>query len=442
MDNKLSQKLSREISLFPATMMVVAVVIGSGVFFKPSSVFGGINAPGLGIVAWILGGIITLAGALSIAELGTAMPQTGGLMVYLNRLFGEKLGFLFGWSQVLIYFPAMDAALAVAFASQCTAFWPLTDVQQKLVSVGMLVVLGLINLLPTKVGAKFASVVTIAKLIPIAVIIVAGLTLGQAHTFTPMVSSGTTASGFGAAMLGVLFAYEGWIAVCNLGGEIQNPAKNFPKAILFGLLIITVVYLGVNIAVLNTMSLDAILASKKVVSDAAEILLGTAGARLIAIGILVSIFGCLSPFILAGGRLPYSMAMEGNFIFRSFFSKLNGNGSPANAIFIQIVLAALYILTGTFDTLTNLLVFVTWGFISVGIAGVFVMRKKHSELVKEDGYRVPLFPVVPIIGIIGALYICFNTIVTTTGFAIFGVLVTLIGLPVYSLIQKRNANTQ
>lgn len=433
-----NQELKREIGLFQATMMVVGMVIGSGVFFKPSSVFGETMAPGLGLVAWIIGGIIAMAGALSIAELASAIPETGGLMIYLNKLFGEKLGFLFGWTQVLIYYPAMDAALAVAFASQCTLFFDIGPMEQKIIAVVVLILLGAINLLSTKAGAKFASVVTVAKLIPIVVVIVAGITMGKSHTFTPMVSEGSSFRDFGAAMLGVLFAFEGWIAVCNLGGEIKDASKNFPKAIFFGLLIITVIYLGVNIAVLNTMSLEQIINSPKVVSDAAEILFGSFGARLIAIGILVSIFGCLAPFMLSGARLPYSMAKDNKFIFKDFFVKLNKNGTPANALLIQIILAFCYILTGTFNTLTNLLVFVTWMFIVLGIIGVFILRKKHKELLKEDTYRVPLFPIVPIIGAAGALFICVNTFINTTGFAIFGVIVTLVGLPVYMIIDKEN----
>ena len=434
------QELKREIGLFQATMMVVGVVIGSGVFFKPSSVFGGTMAPGLGLLAWIVGGIIAMAGALSMAELASAMPETGGLMIYLNKLFGEKLGFLFGWTQVLIYFPAMDAALAVAFASQCTSFFNAGPAEQKIISIIVLIVLGLINLLSTKTGAKFASVVTVAKLVPIAVIIIAGIFLGKVHAFSPMVSEGSSPSGFGAAMLGVLFAFEGWISVCNLGGEIKDAPKNFPKAILFGLSIITVVYLGVNIAVLNTMTIEEIINSPTVVSDAAEILLGSFGSKFIAFGILVSIFGCLAPFLLTGARLPYSMARDNKFIFKGFFAKLNKNGTPANAILIQIILAVCYIMTGTFDTLTNLLVFVTWMFIFLGIIGVFVLRKKHKDLFKKGTYRVPLFPIVPVIGAAGALYICINTFINTTGYAIYGLIVTLVGLPVYMFIKRASNN--
>ncbi len=433
-----SIELKKEINLFEATLLVVGVVIGSGVFFKPSAVFGNAGAPGLGIIAWIVGCIITIAGALSIAELGSAIPETGGLMVYLNKLYGEKVGFLFGWAQVLIYYPAMDAALAVVFATQCTSFMDITPTEQKMLAIGLIIVLSIINLVSTKFGTKFASVATLAKLIPIAVVIVAGLALGKVHAFTPMVSSASTGTGFGAAILGVLFAYEGWIAVTNMAGEIKNPVKNFPKAIVFGLIVITVAYIGVNLAVINTMPIEAVAASDKVVTDASVILFGQGGASLIAIGIIISIVGCLAPFIMTGARVPYAMAKDDLFVAKKFFSKLNKNGTPANAIMFQSIIACIYALTGSFDTLTNLLVFVTWMFIMLGIAGVFILRKKHQELIKEDTYKVPFYPVIPILGIIGALYVGINTLITSTNFALYGLAVTLIGLPVYMVIKSKN----
>ncbi|WP_123054280.1 amino acid permease [Clostridium sp. JN-1] len=435
-----SPGLKKEINLLEATLLVVGVVIGSGVFFKPSSVFKNAGAPGLGILAWVVGCIITIAGALSIAELGSAIPETGGLIVYLKKLYGEKMSFLFGWVQVLIYYPGLDAALAVVFATQCTSFMDITPVGQKILALALLLVLGIINLISTKVGTKFASIAAIAKLIPIAVIIAAGLAMGKVHAFTPMASSASTGVGFGAAVLGVLFAYEGWIAVTNMAGELKNPVKDLPKAIVIGLTIVTIVYLGVNLAVINTMPVAAVAASKKAVADASVILFGPTGAGLISIGIIISIVGCLSPFIMTGARLPFAMAKDKLFVAEDFFSKLNKNGTPANAMIFQLALACIYTLTGSFDTLTNLVVFVNWIFIMLGIGGVFLLRKNHKELIKEDSYKVPLYPVIPIIGIIGALYVGVSTLITSTSFALYGLGVTIIGLPVYMLLRKRNEN--
>jgi APA family basic amino acid/polyamine antiporter len=433
--------LKREINLMQATLLVVGIVIGSGVFFKPSSVFKNSGAPGLGILAWVVGCIITVAGALTIAEIGSAIPKAGGLFVYLRELYGEKYAFLLGWVQTLVYYPGMSAALAVVFATQCTSFIDLSPAGQKAVAIGLIIFLTIVNLISTKFGAKFAAVFTIGKLIPIAVIIVCGFAMGKVHEFTPMTTSASTGAGFGAALLGVLFAYEGWVAVANMAEEMKNPAKDLPKAIVIGLTIITIAYLGVNLAIINTMSVADVAASKKAASDAAVILFGPVGEKLIAAGILISITGCLSAFIMTGARIPYAMAIDNIFVFKSFFRKLTERQAiPANALIFESILACIYALSGSFDTLTDLAVFVIWLFFILGIAGVFKLRKNFKHLIPQDSYKVPLYPVVPIIGIVGALYVVISTLFTGTANALFGLGVTLVGFPVYMYIKKSESN--
>ncbi len=433
--------LKREINLFQATLLVVGIVIGSGVFFKPSAVFRNAGAPGLGILAWIVGCIITVAGALSIAEISAAIPKAGGLFVYLKELYGEKWAFLLGWVQTLIYYPGMSAALAVVFATQCTSFMDVSPTGQKVMAVGIIIFLSIVNLISTKFAAKFASVFTIAKLIPISVIIICGFAMGKVHEFTPMTTSSSSGAGFGAALLGVLFAYEGWVAVANMAEEMKNPAKDLPKAIVIGLTIITIAYLGVNLAILNTMSVADIAASKKPASDAAVILFGSVGEKLIAAGILISITGCLSAFTLTGARIPYAMAVDNIFPFKNFFGKLSKkSATPNNALIFQSILACIYALSGSFDTLTDLAVFAIWLFFILGIAGVFKLRKDHKELIVEGSYKVPLYPIVPMIGILGAMYVVVSTFITGTANALFGIGVTLVGLPVYMYIKKSNSS--
>lgn len=434
-----SVELKKDINLVQATLLVVGIVIGSGVFFKPSSVFKNAGAPGLGVLAWVVGCVITVAGALSIAEIGAAIPKSGGLFVYLKELYGEKWAFLLGWVQTLIYYPGMCAALGVVFATQSTSFVDLSPTGQKMMSVGLIIFLTTINIISTKFGTKFAAVFTVGKLIPIAVIIVCGLTMGKVHEFTPMTTAASTTAGFGAALLGVLFAYEGWIAVTNMAGEMKNPSKDLPKAIVIGLIIITIAYLGVNLAIINTISVAKVAASKKAASDAAIVLFGPVGEKLIAGGILISIIGCLSAFIMTGARIPYAMAEDNIFIFKGFFGKLSGKeATPANALIFESILACIYALSGSFDTLTDLAVFAMWLFFILGIYGVFRLRKKFKHLIPENSYKVPLYPVVPIIGIAGALYVVISTIINSTNNALFGIGITLAGLPVYMYIKKSN----
>lgn len=438
MDKNETQGLKKEIGLLQATLMVVGIVIGSGVFFKPSAVFKNAGAPGLGVIAWIVGCILTIAGALSISEIGAAIPKTGGLFTYLKELYGEKWAFLLGWVQIIIYYPGLSAALAVVVATQSTTFIPLTDIQQKVVAIAMIIFIVIVDTVSTKFATKFTSIFTIAKLVPIFVIIVCGFAMGTVHDFTPMTSSASSASGFGAALLGVLFAYEGWIGVANLSGELRNPVMDFPRAIIFGLIIITIAYIGVNLAILNTMPIAQIAASKKAASDASVILFGKFGESLIAVGILISIIGCLSVFLITAGRVPYAMAEENLFPFKRFFGKVNDKlGTPANATIFEGILACIYALSGTYDTLTDLAVFVMWMFLILGIGGVFILRKSHKELIKPNSYKVPLYPFTPIVGMVGAIYVVINTLITSTTNALYGVGVMLIGIPLYLYVKNK-----
>ena len=213
--------LKKEIGLMEAITMVVGVVIGSGIFFKASSVFSNAGTPALGILAWIVGGIITIASALTIAEIAAAIPKTGGIFVYLKELYSEKWAFLFGWVQAVIYVPGVAAALSIVFVTQATYFITLTAVQQKLLAIIIIFFITFINILSTKLGSKVQFISTIAKLIPIFVIIAFGLLKGEANGFAAIstaTSSTTGLAGFGAAILGTLWAYDGWVGVGNMAG--------------------------------------------------------------------------------------------------------------------------------------------------------------------------------------------------------------------------------
>lgn len=434
--------LKKSIGLIEATLLVVGIVIGSGIFYKPTAVMNAMPAPGMALSIWVIGGVLTLAGALTMAEIGSAIPRTGGLYVYLKELFGERVAFLFGWVQVLVYYPGLSAALAVILATQTTSFISLTEMQQKLLAAFYMIFIMLINYLSTQFATRFSSIFTIGKLLPIAAIMLAGIIIGDQHTFTPFLPEASAnvnmASGFSAALLGVLFGYEGWIAVSNLSGELKNPRKDYPKAIFFGIMIITIAYIGVNIGILNTMTTEEIMHSEKIASDTAVVLFGQVGEKLIAAGILVSIIGCLSGFLMSSGRIPFAMAEENMIPFQKFFGKVDErSNTPFNSILFITVLSLIYIFSGTYDTLTNLSVFVTWMFLIIGMAGIFVIRGKRPDLLKNSNYRVPLYPVTPIIGIAGALYVVASSLISGATMAIFGVGVTLLGIPIYEYLKRK-----
>jgi APA family basic amino acid/polyamine antiporter len=435
----IEKALKKEIGLMEAITMVVGVVIGSGIFFKASSVFSNAGTPMLGILAWVVGGIITIASALTIAEIATAIPKTGGIFIYLKELYSEKWAFLFGWVQAVIYVPGVAAALSIVFVTQATYFITLTAVQQKILAIFIIFFISLINMISTKLGSKVQFFATIGKLIPIIIIIVFGLLKGEANSFAAVsdaAANPVSLSGFGAAILGTLWAYDGWVGVGNMAGELKNPKKDIPRSIIIGLTVIIAVYILINVAIVNIMPVADVISSDKAASDAAVILFGNAGAGLIAAGIMVSILGALNGYLMTGVRVPFAMAQDNLFPFAKTFGKLSSKfGTPVNAFIFVAVLSSIYVLSGSFETLTNLAVFAIWIFFVMTVAGIFILRTKHKNI--ERPYRVPLYPFIPIIGIAGGIYILISTLFTSTSYALYGLAITALGLPVYLLIKRK-----
>lgn len=434
--NNSPKTLKKEIGLREAIALVIGMVIGSGIFFKPSIVFKNAGSPTMGILAWVAGGIITMASALTIAEIAAAIPKTGGVFIYLKELYGEKVAFLFGWVQTVVYVPGAAAALAIVLATQATNFVPMSGLQQKLFAILMLVIITTANVLSTKLGSKIQFVATIAKLIPIFIIIALGLIKGTAHSFSMPVGDVAAGAGFGAAMLGTLWAYDGWVGVGNIAGELKNPKKDIPKSIIFGLIVIITVYVLFNLAIINIVPIADAINSDKVASDAAIILFGKYGSLFIAGGILISIFGTLNGYLMTGVRIPFAMAQDKLLPFDKFLGKINEKyETPLNVFVFEVGIACLYVFSGSFDKLTNLVTFVLWIFFTMAVAGIFILRTKHKDL--DRPYKVPLYPIVPLIGIIGGIYILISTLLTDTSNALIGLGITLIGLPVYWYISKK-----
>nr|WP_318038351.1 amino acid permease [Clostridium estertheticum] len=434
--NNSPKTLKKEIGLLESITLVIGMVIGSGIFFKPSIVFKNAGSPTMGILAWVAGGIITMASGLTIAEIAAAIPKTGGIFIYLKELYGEKWAFLFGWVQTVIYVPGAAAALAIVLATQATNFVPMSPIQQKLFAILMIFVITTANVLSTKLASKIQFIATVAKLIPIFIIIALGLIKGTAHSFSLPLGTTAAGAGFGAAMLGTLWAYDGWVGVGNIAGELKNPKKDIPKSIILGLIVIITVYVLFNLAIINIIPITAVISSNKVASDVATVLFGKFGSLFITAGILISIFGTLNGYLMTGVRIPFAMARDKLLPFDKFLGKVNQKyQTPLNAFIFEAVLASLYVFSGSFDTLTDLVIFVLWIFFTMAVAGIFILRTKHKDL--ERPYKVPFYPIVPLIGITGGIYILVSTLLTDTSKALIGLAITLIGLPVYWYITKK-----
>ena len=439
-----NNKLQKNLGFAAALSTVVGMVIGGGVFFKPQAVYtatGG--APGLGMIAWVIAGVMTIAAGLTAAEISAAIPKTGGMMVYIEEIYSKKLGFLTGWMQVVLFFPATIAALAVMFGQQRAGLIGNESLVLP-ITIGVILLISVLNSLGSKTGGLIQTVATIGKLIPLALIIVFGFVKGGGNNpiLTPMVGEGVSAGGVvGSLLIAILFAYDGWINVGAIAGEMKNPGKDLPKAIVGGLSLVMAVYLLINVAYLWVLPANELAQYSSPASAVAEVLFGSIGGKRINVGILVSVFGCINGYLLTGPRITYTLGKQKTIPV--IFGKLNKNDVPANATLLMAVLSALYALSGQFNLLSDLAMFAVWSFYVLTFIGVMKLRKTHPNLNRP--YKVPLYPIIPLIAIFSGLFVVLNQLLfagaKSTMMSLGGVVITLIGLPVYSYMTKKYANT-
>ena len=438
----MSNELKKTLGLGTALSTVIGLVIGSGVFFKPQAIYATTNgAPGLGIIAWILGGFITIMAGLTAAEVSAAIPRTGGMMIYIEEIYGKKLGFLTGWMQTVLFFPGTSAALAVIFAQQCAELLGYSATNMSIVlpiALGLIILLAVLNNIGSSFGGAIQNIATIGKLLPLILIIIFGFIKGRSggSPFTPIVGQGVSAStALGHVLIATLFAYDGWINVGAIAGEMKNPGKDLPTAIVGGLSAVMAVYIIINLAYLRVASASELALVTSPATLVATRLFGDIGGKVITIGILISVFGTLNGYLLTGPRIPYTLAKQKIIPGSEALSKVNAGGSPTNATWLVAILACVYALSGQFNLLTDLTVFMVWVFYILTFIGVVKLRKDRPNL--DRPYKVPLYPVIPLIAIIGGLFVIVNQLLTATLIALGGIIITLIGLPVYNYMSKK-----
>ena len=442
MENK---QLQKSLGIVAALSTVVGMVIGGGVFFKPQAVYtltGG--APGLGILAWIIAGIMTITAGLTAAEISAAIPKTGGMMVYIEEIYGKKLGFLTGWMQTVLFFPATAAAIAVMFGQQAALLLNNSSLVMPM-SIGVILLIGILNTFGSKTSGAIQTVSTVCKLIPLGLIIVFGFIKGSGDNpiMNPLVAEGIRPMGIiGQLLVAILFAYDGWINVGALAGEMKNPGKDLPKAIIGGLSIVMAINVVINLAYLWVLPASELAQYASPASIVAEKIFGPVGGKLINVGILVSVFGCLNGYLLTGPRIPYTLANQK--LLPATFGKLNKNGVPANATLFMVVLSVIYALSGQFNLLSDLSMFAIWAFYTLTFIGVIKLRKTQPDLKRP--YKVPFYPVIPIISICSGLFVVIDQLflagMKSSMISLGGVIVTLIGLPVYAVMTKKNSELQ
>lgn len=432
--------MKRQISFGQALATVVGSVIGAGVFFKIGTITAQTGSTSMTLFVWILAGIISIASGLTISEIAASLKINGAIK-YLDYTYGRVWGFLFGWAQMIVYFPAQIGALSSIFGVQFVSLFGIKARYSNLIAILLVLFLLGINLIGTKFSSKMQSVITILKIIPIALIIIWGLfnpvkipapiiplTVGTGHSFPTAISQG---------LLSALFAFEGWIVVTNLANEVKNPEKDLSRAIILGLSAITLIYVLINYTFMTVLPIDQLTNNNNAAFQASMKLFGQFGGKLVTVGILISVYGAVNAFILTGMRTPYILAQDNLLPFSNKIGKANiHTGVPVVGAFIVDAIAIVMILLGNFTVLTDMLVFVMWTFNTMLSVAVIILRKREPELKRP--FKVPWYPIIPIISVIGGIFIVVSTIINQFVLSIIGIGLTLLGLPIYYYMQKKN----
>ncbi|WP_125762298.1 APC family permease [Companilactobacillus hulinensis] len=435
---KETDKLKRELGFFPALSTVMGLVIGGGVFFKISSVTAATGSASLTIFVWLLAGFITINAGLTIAELAAALPVAGGIYKYIEYIYGKVPAFMLAWAQSVIYYPAGISALSIIFATQVINLCGLSAGLRIPIAIALVVFMYAVNLLGAKAGGAIQSVALIAKLIPIVLIVLVGLFTHSSNNVSLFpITSGSHPdfwSSMGGGLLATMFAFDGWMNVGNLAGEMKKPEKDLSSSIIIGLFLITLIYVLISFVFIKELPFHLIPGNQNAASEAAINIFGDIGGKIVTIGILISVFGAVNGYTMTGPRVSYVLGADDEIIFSKFFAKLTKNSRiPANAALIQTIIAIIMVFMGSFDFLTDMLVFVMWIFSVMMFIGVFILRKKEPELVRP--YKINFYPIPPIIAIIGGAYIVISTLFRQPVLAATGIAITLLGLPVYYLHQ-------
>ncbi len=426
------RELPRKLGLVTGMAVVVGVIIGSGIFRVPSPIAAEVGSlTGIALV-WILGGIVALFGALSIAELATMYPAAGGPYVYLREAYGRPLAFLFGWMWLLTT-PISWAAQSLMFAEYLGYFVPIHTTVQHGVAAVLLLLVAAANYRSVKLGAVIQNLSTGAKVVAIvglSAAIFAFAPGGRANPFHAESMGAANWPGIGIGLIAALWAYDGWENLTTLSGEVKNPQRNLPIALIGGVLVVIVAYLLINAAYLRALPLSRLATSQSVAADAAGAVFGRAGASLAGALVMLSVFGTLNGSILSCPRVFFAMAEDGLF-FRTVGRIHPKFETPYVAISFITVLAVIYVLLRDFMQLAESYVLGVWPFLALCVIGLFVLRRRRPDFPRA--YRALGYPLVPALFVLATVAVIANALYVQFRSTIASILITLAGLPVYFL---------
>ena len=436
----MSATLRRTLTLPDLVFIVIGTTIGSGIFLVPATVLRQTgDAVGLAMLVWVVAGVLSLLGALTYGEMGAANPEAGGLYVYIRDAFGPLPAFLYGWTAFTVIGSASTATLAVAFTDYLRQIVPVSPVAGKMVAIAMIAVVMLVNVRGTRQGANVQGVSTLLKAGAIVVMSAVLLVFGRGWSapgvvMWPAAPLGDVVAGVGLAMIGVLWAYEGWQYATFSAGETVDAQRTFPRGIIAGTALIIGIYVLANVAYIAALGVSAASASDRIAAEAVAAVLGPNAGKVIAVVILVSMFSAANGLVLTAPRMYYAMARDG-----VFFAKLGEVhprfGTPAVAIVTSCLWAMVLAASGTFEQLLTYVVFAGWIFYALGALAIFVYRRRGAGA--AAAFRTPGYPVTPVLFILSAAAIVINTIVTQPERAAVGLGMVALGVPVYFFWKYR-----
>jgi APA family basic amino acid/polyamine antiporter len=467
-------ELKRSLGLNTTIALVVGGVIGSGIFMKPALMGSQLGSPLLLLSVWVLAGIITLFGALSNAEVAAMFPETGGQYVFFKKMYGNGFAFLYGWAAFAVFNTAGNASIAYVFSTYANVLYPLPKFSVaiehsvnlhipfvgnfyilenfglKMLTIFLILLLTVVNYFSVKQGGALQRVLTALKVVAI-IVLIGGLLLsgkGSAANISTnamsMPQGMAMVSAYMAAIAGAFWAYDGWNNITFVAGEIKNPQSVIPKSLFTGLSFCIIVYALVNLAYVYVLPIDKLSASSFVASDAAAAVWGTTGAVLIALLVMLSTFGSANANVLATSRVTFAMGEE-NSLFKLAGKVQPKYNTPGNALLYNAVWSCLLIISGSFDMLTDMLIFVSWFFYGMSALGVFILRKRMKTFLRS--YKVWGYPIVPLLFVLFvAFFLCSTVYTDIVNYnkgtspvinSVLGIIITCTGIPVYLWSKKK-----
>ncbi len=417
---------ARRLGVLDATMVVVGGIIGAGIFLNPSVVAQRSESPGMIMLAWSLGGVFALAGAFIYAELGARRPQAGGGYVYLRESYGPLIAFLFGWIMLLVNYSGSIAAVAVTFASYACQVTGLPLSLVKPVAIGAIFLLAGINFFGIRGGALVQNLATLLTLVAVIAVVVVGLAFSGIAP-PPTGAAATTSSSLGSAMLPVLFAYSGWFYINNIAGEIREPQRNIPRALVLGMLTCTACYLLANYAYLHVLGQAGLAASTAPAAELMQRAFGSTGSLLIGAGIAISTFGFCNIAILGGSRMFQVMGADGVF-FRATAHLHPTYRSPDVALAVLALWSALLVLSGNYGQLLDYATIGDWIGSAMVAATLFHYRRREGG---ETVFRAPLHPLLPLAFIAAVAFVVVSSAMAKPQETLIGLGIIVLGVPAY-----------